>query len=67
MRRLRHGVAHAAGRADGEVEPRVMVHLQASADAMAGFADEMGDRSAKLHFGRRVRPVAALVLQPLEL
>lgn len=44
-----------------------MIHLEAGADAMSRLADQMRDRAAEFDFGRGVRPIARLVLQPLNL
>ncbi len=64
---LSHRLPHQSGRANGEVEPGIMVHLQARANAMTGFADEMPNGAAEFDFRRRVRLVAGFVLQPLNL
>jgi hypothetical protein len=47
MRRLRYRLPHQSRRSNGEIEPRVMVHLKPGADAVPRLADEMRDRAAK--------------------
>ena len=48
------------------VQPGVVDHLDDRADPAALLADQPADRVVVLDLGRRVRPVAQLVLQPLQ-
>ncbi len=67
MSGLRQRMTHESRRADREIEPRVMVHLQPFTNAVAGLANEMSNDTAEFDLGRSVGPVAALVLEPLDL
>ena len=55
------------GRADGEIEPRHMRHLDDGADAAALLAEHHGVKVVELHLAAGVRLVAALVLEALQL
>ena len=66
MRRLRQRLPHQAGRADGKIEPGVVIHLDAGANAVSRLADQMGDGAAEFDFRRGVGFVAALVLEALQ-
>src|SRR6202035_386028 len=59
--------AKGPARADREIEPRVMVHLQPCTNTVAGLANEMSNDTAEFDLGRSAAPVAALVLEPLDL
>ena len=56
----------AGGRAEHAVEPRVVDHLDDRRHAAALLADEPCPRRRELDLARRVRAVAELVLQPLD-
>ena len=51
MRGLRQRLPHQAGGADREVEPGVVVHLDAGANAVSGLADQMTDGAAEFDLG----------------
>ena len=51
MRRLRQRLPHQAGGTNGEVEPGVVVHLDAGADAVTGLADQMSNGATEFDFG----------------
>ncbi len=51
---------------DGEIESRQVRMGEDLADAAALLADADGERAVELDLARRVRPVAGLVLQPLQ-
>ena len=67
MRRLLHRLPHSGRRAENAIEPRVDHHLDDCPDAAPLLADEPCARAAQLDLARRVRAVAELVLQPLDL
>ena len=62
----RDGLAHTAGAADHAVEARVVDHLDDRRDAAALVADHLGPGAAELDLGGRVRAVAELVFQALD-
>ena len=66
MRRLLDRHAHRGGRAEHAVEPRVVDHLDDRRHAASLLADEPRPRGVELDLARRVRAVAELVLEPLD-
>ncbi len=67
MDRPRRPPAHAGGGADHAVEPGVIDHLQDRPHPFPLLAHETGPGGAEFHLARRVRAVAELVLEPLEM
>jgi hypothetical protein len=63
---LGEGPTHQARGAEGEIEPRQMRHGECRLDALSLFADKPAERAAVLDLARRVRFVAALVLEALD-
>ena len=66
MRGLRDRTPHQAGRAEHAVEPRVHDHLDDRRDAATLLADTPRPRALEPDLRRRVRAVAELVLQPVD-
>ena len=65
VRRLRHRLAHDAGRGERAFEAREVSHGDRIADAVPLLADEGAVGAPEFHLGGCVRLVAGLVLQPL--
>ncbi|KAF1858516.1 hypothetical protein Lal_00015033 [Lupinus albus] len=66
VQRVAQRGAHDAGRAQHAIEARVAAHFEDRGNAASLLADQPADGVAEFHFGRRVRLVAKLVLQPLD-
>ena len=66
MRCLLHRRAHRRGRPEHAVEARVVDHLDDRRHTASLLADEPRPRGLELDLARRVRAVAELVLQPLD-
>ncbi len=66
VQRLRQAGAHHSGAGDDDVEAREMRHLDQRGDAAALGADQVRAGIAEFDFGRRVRAVADLVLEALD-
>ena len=67
VERLGKRHAHQAGRRDGAIEPRELHHLDDGAHAAALLADAPGKGVRELDLGGRIRTVAELVLEALEM
>ena len=67
MQRVRERTPHHPGAADHAIEPRVLNHLQDRCDASSWFAQRPRHRIVELHFRRRIRTVAELVFEPIDL
>jgi len=66
VRRVHHPGAHSRRCPDHAVEARVPDHLDDRRHAPAGFAEHLRPRAAQFDLGGRVRMVAQLVLQALD-